>query len=86
MVVETYPEPQPDPPDPVGVASAEHVGTQLIELLHTDKDFIAVSEEVSTLRFFVKAVKGGGCPTFLLTPHPFSNFPTLYRSLLSQMC
>lgn len=39
--------PPPGPPDPVGVASAEHVGTQLIELLHTDKDFIAVSEEVS---------------------------------------
>ena len=45
---ETSPAPQPGPPDPVGVASAEHVGTQLIELLHTDKDFIGVSEEVRT--------------------------------------
>ena len=32
--------------EPVGVASAKHVGTRLIELLQTDKDFIAVSEEV----------------------------------------
>ena len=48
LTVESSPvPPPPGPPDPVGVASAEHVGTQLIELLHTDKDFIAVSEEVS---------------------------------------
>lgn len=32
--------------EPVGVASAKHMGTRLIELLETDKDFIAVSEEV----------------------------------------
>lgn len=32
--------------EPVGVASAKHVGTRLIELSVTDKDFIAVSEEV----------------------------------------
>ena len=46
LTAESSPAPQPGPPDPVGVASAEHVGTQLIELLHTDKDFIAVSKEV----------------------------------------
>ena len=34
------------PSEPVGVASAKHIGTQLIELSLTDKDFIAVSEEV----------------------------------------
>lgn len=34
------------PSEPVGVASAKHVGTRLIELSLTDKDFIAVSEEV----------------------------------------
>ena len=38
--------PAPGQPDPVGVASAKHTGTQLIELMKTDKDFIAVSEEV----------------------------------------
>lgn len=32
--------------EPVGVASAKHMGTRLIELSLTDKDFIAVSEEV----------------------------------------
>ena len=32
--------------EPVGVASAKHVGSRLIELSLTDKDFIAVSEEV----------------------------------------
>lgn len=37
------------PSEPVGVASAKHVGTQLIELTLTDKDFIAVSEEVINL-------------------------------------
>lgn len=36
----------PQPSEPVGVASAKHVGTRLIELSLTDKDFIAVSEEV----------------------------------------
>ncbi len=34
------------PTIPVGMATAKHVGTQLIELLRSDKDFIAVSEEV----------------------------------------
>ena len=34
------------PSEPVGVASAKHIGTRLIELSLTDKDFIAVSEEV----------------------------------------
>lgn len=46
LILEESSAPQPGPPDPVGVSSAEHTGTQLIELLHTDKDFIAVSEEV----------------------------------------
>ena len=32
--------------EPVGLAVAQHTGTQLIELSATDKDFIAVSEEV----------------------------------------
>ena len=32
--------------EPVGVAKAQHTGTQLIELSLTDKDYIAVSEEV----------------------------------------
>lgn len=32
--------------EPVGVAKAQHKGTQLIELSVTDKEFIAVSEEV----------------------------------------
>ena len=32
---------------PVGVSTASHVGTELIELPHTDRDYIAVSEEVS---------------------------------------
>ena len=35
-----------EPAEPVGVASAKHVGTQLIELSPSDKEFIAVSEEV----------------------------------------
>ena len=36
------------PSEPVGVAMAsKHVGSQLIELSLSDKDFIAVSEEVS---------------------------------------
>ena len=35
-----------EPAMPVGVATASHVGTQLIELAHNDKDYIAVSEEV----------------------------------------
>ncbi len=35
-----------EPAVPVGVATASHVGTQLIELAHSDKDYIAVSEEV----------------------------------------
>lgn len=35
------------PCEPVGVASAKHIGSRLIELSLTDKDFIAVSEEVS---------------------------------------
>lgn len=46
FVADSSPVPPPGPPEPVGVASAEHAGTQLIELLHSDKDFIAVSEEV----------------------------------------
>lgn len=46
FTADTSPVPPPGPPEPVGVASAEHAGTQLIELLHSDKDFIAVSEEV----------------------------------------
>ena len=37
------------PSEPVGVTTASrHVGSQLIELSVTDKDFIAVSEEVRT--------------------------------------
>ena len=35
-----------EPAVPVGVATAKHEGTQLIELCSSDKDFIAVSEEV----------------------------------------
>jgi len=36
------------PSEPVGVAMAsKHVGSQLIDLSLSDKDFIAVSEEVS---------------------------------------
>ena len=35
-----------EPAVPVGVATASHMGTQLIELAHSDKDYIAVSEEV----------------------------------------
>ena len=35
-----------EPAVPVGVATAKHIGTQLIELGHNDKDYIAVSEEV----------------------------------------
>lgn len=46
FTADSSPVPPPGPPEPVGVASAEHAGTQLIELLHSDKDFIAVSEEV----------------------------------------
>lgn len=38
------------PAVPVGVATASHVGTQLIELPHSDKDYIAVSEEVRIRR------------------------------------
>ena len=37
-----------EPAVPVGVATASHVGTQLIELAHNDKDYIAVSEEVQS--------------------------------------
>ena len=48
-ITDSSPAPPPDPPEPVGVASAQHTGTQLIELLLTDKDFIAVSEEVRAL-------------------------------------
>jgi tankyrase len=59
--METSPAPQPGPPDPVGVASAEHVGTQLIELLHTDKDFIAVYEEMqNTICPHCNNAKAGG--------------------------
>ena len=36
-----------EPAVPVGMSSAKHVGTQLIELPVTDKDYMAVSEEVS---------------------------------------
>ena len=37
------------PSEPIGVTTASrHVGSQLIELSVTDKDFIAVSEEVRT--------------------------------------
>lgn len=46
----------------MGVASAKHIGTQLIELLKTDKDFIAVSEEVSRQQSF---------PLFLHHTHVF---------------
>ena len=35
-----------EPAVPVGVSTAKHVGTQLIELPVSDKDYIAVSEEV----------------------------------------
>lgn len=35
-----------EPAAPVGVATASHLGTQLVELSSTDKDYIAVSEEV----------------------------------------
>ncbi len=36
--------------EPVGMAKAQHhTGTQLIELSVTDKDFIAVSEEVNNV-------------------------------------
>ncbi len=35
--------------EPVGVAKAQHTGTQLIELSLTDKDFVAVSEEVGSV-------------------------------------
>ena len=48
-ITDSSPAPLPGPPEPVGVASAQHTGTQLIELLLTDKDFIAVSEEVRAL-------------------------------------
>ena len=37
-----------EPAVPVGVSVAKHMGTQLIELPHCDKDYIAVSEEVSS--------------------------------------
>ncbi len=42
--------------EPVGVAKAQHTGTQLIELSLTDKDFVAVSEEVCGV-----CVEGVGC-------------------------
>lgn len=35
-----------EPAEPVGVASAKHMGTQLIELSSSDREFIAVSDEV----------------------------------------
>lgn len=35
-----------EPAVPVGVSTASHVGTRLIDLPHSDKDYIAVSEEV----------------------------------------
>lgn len=35
-----------EPGIPLGVATASHVGTQLIELPSMDKDYVAVSEEV----------------------------------------
>lgn len=35
-----------EPAVPLGVSTASHAGTQLIELPHSDKDYIAVSEEV----------------------------------------
>lgn len=35
-----------EPAVPVGVSTAQHIGTQLIQLPVSDKDFIAVSEEV----------------------------------------
>lgn len=36
-----------EPSMPVGVSTANHIGTLLIPLSHSDKDYIAVSEEVS---------------------------------------
>ena len=36
-----------EPAVPVGVSTAKHVGTQVIELPVSDKDYIAVCEEVS---------------------------------------
>lgn len=35
---------------PVGVSTASHVRMQLIELSHSDKDYMAVSEEVSKVK------------------------------------